>query len=371
MFKLLKDIVAKFDKSVSYKSFAICCVSALFLYAGVVAMTVYLVDPFGYFSKRKITIQRATEARKLAVGIIKYYDFKSILVGSSMSQNFLMSDLSKIAPEPMKITDGGIMAYEIENILRYAFKYKPNLNTVIINIDFFAMTYDQNQMDRSLYDFLFNERPYDIFSKYLLSGKNFKNALKVFKQDIKDNYQEVDYERLFFWDSDKIKYGKQAVYKNVENILNKQAINFNFSYPWTKERMINTFNEYVLPFIKSYPDTKFILFYPPYSIASWWAYKKFNVLTDEIEFKAALASELASFKNVQLFDFQDDLKTITNLDIYRDADHYNSKINTLMANEMSFGAKSHYFVGNLSAYKTRLDKFVDFVMGYELDKRTE
>ena len=89
--------------------------------------------------------------------------------------------------------------------------------------------------------------------------------------------------------------------------------------------------------IEAHPDTEFLFFFPPYSLARWYEFYAGGTLHYHLNQKEALTGILLGYDNVQVYDFQARTDIITNLDLYIDAGHYGPEINDAMIEAISRG----------------------------------
>jgi hypothetical protein len=98
----------------------------------------------------------------------------------------------------------------------------------------------------------------------------------------------------------------------------------------------NTFSEYILPLIKQNSDTKFLLFFPPYSIVKYAVdYQSYpNKFRNYTKLVEHVILETEPYPNASVFWFADKdfVKDIGN---YKDLTHYSSLYNSMFLDEFS------------------------------------
>ncbi|MBY0501731.1 MAG: hypothetical protein K2P93_07005 [Alphaproteobacteria bacterium] len=82
--------------------------------------------------------------------------------------------------------------------------------------------------------------------------------------------------------------------------------------------------------IRSYPETQFYIFCPPYSITLFRKCHQKGLLNNFLAKHLIIMEELLKFKNVSLFNFLNKEAIIMNLNNYRDKTHYWKEINEKM-----------------------------------------
>ena len=82
--------------------------------------------------------------------------------------------------------------------------------------------------------------------------------------------------------------------------------------------------------VNQYPDTTFYIFYTPYSICWWDFMNQEGMINFYLDAELIATKMLLECPNVKLYNFNDKYDVITNLDNYRDKEHYASHINSLI-----------------------------------------
>lgn len=104
----------------------------------------------------------------------------------------------------------------------------------------------------------------------------------------------------------------------------------------------------ILPYINAHPETEFLFFFPPYSVAQWYVCYRNGVLNYHLEQKEAVIGQLLTYENVKIYDFQGRTDWVTNLDHYIDPAHYGPWINEEIALCIS---RDEYRVSDLNTVK--------------------
>jgi hypothetical protein len=234
-------------------------------------------------------------------------------------------------------------------------------------LDIYSFTGEPNRLrqGKSLPIFLYDDNIFNDY-KYLL---NIDVAIASLRAIIKPFFDKdnilYDYNYMWQWQHEfKNKFGKEKVLNQWLSIGIKKKIKKNL---WTIEKLKLSFNQNLFSIIQKHPETKFIIFYPPYSILLFYDWSQYDILNSAIRFKYYVFKKLKSFKNVEIYDFQIAEKIILDLDNYRDYSHYHQKINTWMLQEISLG---HYKVteANIKLYEQR---FLDMIKNYKNPKLKE
>lgn len=306
----------------------------------------FIVDPFEYY--RKATFYKTyydSNERYRNPGLIKNYEYSSVLIGSSMTQNFLISDLNKIIPNPIKLTARGMSPYEINIILNTVIKNKTNINKFLIGIDISTYFNKPESLisGAEIPYYLYDNNIYNDY-KYLVNISTIKKSFNVLKKSINfiNNDPLYKYEYMFQWEHlYKNKFGIK--YKDMYNELNNKN-NLKLKKFIYKDAKLN-FDKNILNIIKKYPNKDYILFFPPYSALEYIKWKKIGIFEKYIKFKKYLYNVSLKNNNLVLYDFQVATKIILNFSKYKDLTHYNQSINTWMTDKIN---KKEYMVTDSS-----------------------
>ena len=96
------------------------------------------------------------------------------------------------------------------------------------------------------------------------------------------------------------------------------------------DNLINSFNSNILSYITYNKDTKFILFFPPYSIYAYKLWSNNNLLEVVHKFKEHIYLTTSTLGNCEPYDFQLSHDIKCNLNNYKDYSHYHQKINSVI-----------------------------------------
>lgn len=293
----------------------------------------FTVDPYQRYRINKYypLEYKSNLSRKLIPGLAKNSNYDTIITGSSMVENFLLSDLKKLGGNPIKFSMSGSTAFEINLVLKKVFSEKQNVRMVIIGVDIpsFIGPIDRIKNGHSSFPFyLFNNN--DIIDhKYLISGDTFFESMKCLSRLIRyDRSPYVnDLEYMFQWQHlHNESFTINNVHKSWLNVSTKPLCKDS----WKLDNLIKSFNNNILEHISQNQGTKFLLFFPPYSIYAYKLWYNNDLLGLVNEFKEHIDLSTKELENFELFDFQLSQDIIFNLDNYKDYSHYHQNINSLL-----------------------------------------
>ena len=291
--------------------------------------TVVTVDPFEIYRQASAFIPPITNGTQnySNAGIAKSYVYDSVVIGSSMTENFSPSQLDKaLGGRFVKLPINGGTPFNNRQMMEMAFRTH-DVQRVFYGIDIESLTWfyttPKCEMPDYLYDDnLFNDTAYWFNSSVLL--KYIPACLKTLGQSDPDQR-----DTMYNWGA-MYSYGKDAALRDVE-VTGKVHEPLGQTQPieLSQQSRLNVEYNY-LPFIQEHPDTEFIFFFPPYSLAHWYSFYQKSSFEYHLMQKAALVQTLLPYENVKIYDFQAELSWILDLDHYIDSSHYGPWINDAM-----------------------------------------
>lgn len=298
-------------------------------------------------------------------GIINSYDFDSIILGTSIAQNFSNQEASQLFKSSFVNLSmkGGLFserAIILERVLQ-----KKDLKTVILSLDFqldFSVGESNKDIPRDQYDFLYNSNRLDDTRIYmdwsLVKCWNVNNLC----YDKLPGKRTKDLENLYHWQSStsnsQRKSGIQGWCRSSDNPYTrgwiKEVITIadgiqDGKYPNRdrldkkfKRNLEGTFDAYVEPYIKQYSGVTFYLFFPPYSRLRYALLQQgyqtvFDLYCEYIEY---VVNRMNTYDNVIVFGFET-AEFPDDLNHYDDVFHYDPEINSHMLHWM---AKKEYTI---------------------------
>ncbi len=297
-----------------------------FLILALIGAFVAVVDPFFHFhgplEEFAYTIDNE---RYQNDGISRHYDYDSVLTGTSMIENVKPSLLDELFGGTfIKIPYGGGFYKEVDESLRRAFDYNPEIKTVIREIDKDYLLYDKDDWNpaAAVPDYLWDKNPFNdvkyIWNKDIILGYA-SSAVK----DAMAGKQTMTLDEYMHWAPD-MEWGREAVLRNLAYVPPAEDL------PFTEEdraALQENIDQNILQTVKAHPDVTFYMFSPPYSIAYW------NVeitgkgnLTRLLTGLRMLTDELLECDNVRFYGFDTQYDIICDLDNFMDDIHYSEEI---------------------------------------------
>ncbi len=286
----------------------------------------WIFDPYFHFHKPfSFVSYRLLDERYTNDGISRHFEYDTIITGTSMAQNFKTSEADRLfGVNSVKETFSGAGYKELSQNLERALKRNDDLKTVIWTMDFNALIRykDWNQYE-GYPTYLYDDNPFNdvsyIFNKSIWYHGVLPNVIMTLTGQPSTTFDEYS-----SWE-------KETGYEYVMNNYDRWEEKADMISGLTdeeKQMVTENIQQNFVELVNKYPDTTFYVFYTPYSIC-WWDFMNQEGMM-QMQFDAELiATELLlQCPNVKLFNFNDKYDIITNLNNYRDKEHYSADINT-------------------------------------------
>lgn len=348
LFILISKVIIKMRKITKRKwiLLIICIVMAVLI---VCNLLTYIVDPF--FQYRFKDNQYFIHTRYCAPGLIKTYDYDTIIIGSSMTQNFDM-DLfrTELDCSPLHIGVGGMSDEDLVEYVLLSNKIgKADSYYLCIDIAEFRKQSESRTVDYLMRDDLLSHIQYAISYESLF---RFIPVDILFTNVAKQGYSlpssfayKMGIDRFGYWGHE-YSYGEEVVINGRKTgAYRVSEVDTTGLY----EKMVDGIDAFFSQL--NLRDANYFFFFPPYSSLYWCDAQEegyFDAYLDAKEYFVEKAAESGAI----VYDFQGADLT-TNLDNYKDATHYSPEINDWMTN--CFSLKENVITpDNCSEYREKI-----------------
>ncbi|WP_191337867.1 hypothetical protein [Helicobacter pullorum] len=328
----------------------------------------WLYDPLQLFHK---PIFRETtffgDMRLAARGIIRYYDFDSVILGTSMLENTSAKEAGeKLGGKWVNLSLINSSYDERAVILEYLFGYKKP-QKIIYSLESFTIAFIK---DTSRFDYLYDENPLDDFKvylndKFILCALAWRESKDCTGRDLEELLKWSNHEdlKILFGGFEKwLKYGKKETIAMLKNIKDTPFVVKKDNFDLEKQR--NYIQTYVLDFVAENPQTQFYFIVPTYSRLSYRIGS--DNFDNKVFYNRALnlkwfVQELEKYPNAKIYGF-DTLDYADDIASYRDFIHYNVDMNSLHLDSIKQG-KHILDSNNIDSY---LKVMEDKIKNYDL-----
>ena len=284
----------------------------------------YIIDPFFQFRVRDNSY--LLNPRYVNAGLIKNYDYDTIIIGSSMTQNFDMDIFrEELGAKPLHVSMGGITAVETAELTELA-KAQGRAEKYYIGIDLHSFAFTGQESNNPPYlfrdDILSTARyllSYEAWFRFLPVDMGFL-ALNAVGMELPPKFaRSCSIDMLASWEHD-FTYSEETVLANYKGNYSVSEV----VPEGLAERMRENF-ALVFDSIEGIEEDT-VFFFPPYSILYWHNAEGYrDIYLDAKRDFIARAEALGC----TVFDFQDS-RLCMDLNSYRDASHYSGEINDYM-----------------------------------------
>ena len=299
------------------------------------ALLIFLVDPFFHYHMPWFGMKPVVDNEIYQnPGLADHAFYDSIIIGSSMTENFDAEWFDKAYDiRTLKLNYSGAT---VENLKVAVERAQDSLNGEIqyvfgcVDIDILTQNPEETRypLPEYLYDNVLYNDVYYLVNKDVL----FQETWNAWKANRDKNVNPLN--KAYMWyESHKNKYSKENVLQGFD--LPEQFLPVEQQTPSILEETIHAV-EKIKKFVTDYPDTKFLFFYSPYSMAYWYnSYQNGRFLTNVSILEYSMR-ELLDCENIELY-FPTNYAMITDLDSYRDIQHYNMEIQYQIFEEIRDG----------------------------------
>ncbi len=310
-------------KSMSYKSaFKRILIFMLVLVLGTVALVI-VADPFFQYHKPLPFLHYVIDNQTSQnAGLIKNFDYESVILGSSMTTNFDTDLFEKeLGTKTIKLSVNASHPKDIDKMLSLICEEEKEVETVFLGVDVHNYTAEEGVTAYPYPEYLYDNNLLNDCAYWFNMDVVFDYIIKPQKQRNSTKLNEI------YWSWTYRTYGRDVIegsYSKPEVMGEAVPVDAYIS------KTENNLENYIIPYIESMSDTQFVIFYPPYSILYWynhWAGGDVEALLCQTEY---ITKRLLDYPNVRVFQFQNLYDYITDYDNYCDYTHYRHEMNDYM-----------------------------------------
>jgi hypothetical protein len=306
-----------------YRRFLIAFLTVVALSVAGIATFNYVVDPFQYYRVAKLyrPILWGGMQRYQNAGLARNFAEDTVIVGSSVTENFLPSDLRALWGAPAtKLSISGSTAHEQFLVLRAALR-TGRVRNVFWGLDTGAFYSAPAAVrdDQAPYPWhMYREGPAPNV-EYLLALGTSRLSIAALK-----GYGETDFDAYHAW-HDKFEFGPAVTVKawggTCDSFKEKYAIGGAPLPVALAEKREQSIRENLVELIRTHPEVRFHLFLPPLATLIYVPAAT-RLLPVHLPFRERVAEDVLGFANVRLFDFQADRSISDDLSRFKDPLHF-------------------------------------------------
>jgi len=298
----------------------------------IVAAIVWFFDPFyqyhGPFGSMKAVLN---DRDNQVAGTIRTFEYDSVLVGSSVAENFDSTYIDRQYDcRTLKIIRASGSVADLRYYLDMAHENQA-LKNVFWCLDIFALN---APLQVTLYE--------DVIPRYLHTESILDDGPYVWNKEIL--FEKIPFMvaaaaqgkntggQAYDWSEDKEFSAQKSMqaYQKPDEKLPEQ------DFDDLKEIIAGNI-ALLKEEVEAHPDIQYRFLLPPYSMM-WWDCGEMNGQTGQyLYIVEQIFSELLQYENVEIYDYQNDMEIVCNLDNYMDMIHYSPEVNRIMLERMVHG----------------------------------
>ncbi|PKM77576.1 MAG: hypothetical protein CVU90_06930 [Firmicutes bacterium HGW-Firmicutes-15] len=325
-----------------YRNFLFKSLAITFILLYLVAGLNFLVDPLQFY--RQAALYRpafSIEQRYQNPGLVRNYSYDTIIIGSSMTENFVPAYVNKkLGVKSLKLSMSGASTRE-ENLIVQLALNTGKVKNVLWGLDYESLKGLNDRVtneDVSFPYYLYDQNDYNDLP-YLLSISTLKSSAMA----LRNNYQQLpianpDLDYLNNWNSSS-KFGRDGLMKmwQDEQTKKKTGVKIYDKMDGSFAAMQASFDQNILPLIKDNPEVNFVIYYPPYSILRHRSIFEEDpqLIYSELQMKRYIYTQLNNYTNIRIYDFQGDKSLNTRLDKYKDYSHHSQEFNEIIIDSIA------------------------------------
>lgn len=296
---------------------------------------VLFVDPFFHYHKPftelfyydlGIEYQRYYNA-----GIIKKFDYDSMIIGTSLTEFFRPTEVQIYLPgNYIKTPFSGAGWTEINDNITLACSTH-NVRRVIRTLDMSDVFFEVEDYRNETYpSYLYDVNPVnDVY--YVINKDTLFAAIEVIVNTLRHEKPGItSFDDYCNWDS--VVFSKENSLSNYVDYHN--PIPSTLFTEEEEDRLRKNVRKNVINTAEQHPETTFYYYIPPYSVMVWGNLYKNGDLLKRIGLERILIEEVLKEPNIKLFSYANHTDWATNLDYFYDGIHYSPEINTMILQSM-------------------------------------
>ena len=297
---------------------------------------IIIVDPYFHYHKPISGISYIlNNERYQNKGILRYFDYDTIITGNSQNQNLKTSEVDKLfGVKSIKTTYMGAYLPEITAGLKQSYDSGHEPKIIMMSLAHYQFNAEKDYWGHEDFDYpyymyddnVFNDWKY-LFNLVILNEafRSMVNTVRGIPMTSFDEYSNLDKEAVF---------GKTTVL----NLYRRSKLHSENIFK-DKDKIIIKENilENIISLAKEKKNTKFYLYFTPYSVLYWDDLIRRGDLDRTLKTLKIVIKDLLEVDNIRLYYFSNNTEITTNFDNYKDTVHYGEWVNSYIIKAISKG----------------------------------
>lgn len=305
----------------------------------IIGVTVYKVDPYFHYHKPDIEkyFYVLNNQRSQNDGITKHFDYDALITGTSMTENFKTSEMDELfGVHSIKVPYSGGSYKEINDNLKKALEYNPNLKLVVRGLDMGKFFDDKDQMREDLGTYptyLYDNNPFNDVDYLYNKDVIFSRIYEMLSAKRQEGFLPgiTSFDEYSCWQANYSFGRKSAIQRDSTGELRDENQNKGEHLSVIEKKTVNeNITQNVTSLADQNPEVEFYYFFTPYSIMWWKSIVDSGEIERQIEAEQYIIELILQHKNIHLYSFNNRADITTDLNNYKDEIHYGEWVNSLI-----------------------------------------
>ncbi len=319
------------------------------------------VDPLFQYHKPWFGLEPViTNERYQNAGVIKHFDFDNAVLGTSLSENYIISEVNDtFGGNSVKLTMYGSSIYNMTYQLELMKKREEKPKIIMCDMSPALFEAPDNELKNPLPTFLYNHNPFDdgeyLWNFSILNDFTYQAVM------LNANHSVPDYNTVFVAEESK-NSGKEVALNHYSRPLVSSEEVDTEEYLSLEKKNLALFSQY----IEAMPDIEYVFFFAPVSMLYWDEQTRLNRVSTLKAAYLEACKTLTGYKNVKVHFWTDEemLEIMSDLDNYVDACHYNGQVSS----EMLRRIKNKQGLINSNNYQEQVNTLFKYIENYDYEK---
>ena len=301
-----------------------------------------------------------TNERYQNAGVIKYFDFDNAILGTSLSENFLISEVNDtFGGSSVKLTMYGSSIYNMTYQLELMKKREVKPKVIMCDMSPILFEAPNDTLKNPLPTFLYNHNPFDdgeyLWNFSILNDFTYQTVM------LNVNHSVPDYNTVFVSEESK-NFGREKALSHYSRPEVSSKMVDTEEYLALERKNLSLFTQY----IEEMPDIEYVFFFSPVSMLYWDEQTRLNRVPTLKAAYAEACKTLTKYKNVKVHFGADEemLAIMSDLDNYVDACHYNGQVSSGMLRRI----KNQQGLINSNNYQEQVNIMFKFIENFDFEK---
>lgn len=319
-----------------------------------------VIDPLFQYHKPWFGMEPViTNERYQNAGVIKHFDFDNAILGTSLSENFRVSEVNNIfGGSSAKLTMYGSSIYNMTYQMELMKNRKEKPKVVMCDMSPLLFEASSDTLRNPLPTFLYNNTPLDDADYWwnfsILNDFTFQEVM------LNINHSVPDYDTVFVAEESQNGGKELALSRYIRPAVSTESGDVEACLILERKNLA-LFTQY----FDVMHGTEFVFFMAPFSMLYWDEQTRLNRISTIKAAYSEACEILTSYDNVKLYLWTDEamLSVMSDLDNYVDMYHYSAQVSA----ELLRRIKADQGLVTKETYHAQIDKLFQYVETYDYE----